>query len=210
MITKYKRECIECSKRFLTVIKTQKLCSVLCSCRLSAKKKIKRTEVTCLKCGKKFWKHNYRINKVKKHFCSVECKRSDNNKKTKKCEYCNKEFEYWESKNSKYKVRFCSIECRHKERISGAKVWKSRDGTPKSHDRKRAIEEYGNKCELCGWSKIVECHHVDGDRTNHKIENLCILCPNHHTLTEEKYKNNPNYIDVEKLKELIENARGNT
>lgn len=47
-----------------------------------------------------------------------------------------------------------------------------------------------NKCELCGidsWNnnKITcEIHHIDGDRTNHKLDNLQILCPNCHSQTD--------------------------
>lgn len=48
-----------------------------------------------------------------------------------------------------------------------------------------------DKCELCGWSekrpgeKFTPCelHHIDGDRTNHKLDNLQLLCPNCHSLT---------------------------
>lgn len=53
---------------------------------------------------------------------------------------------------------------------------------------KNKIKE--NKCEECGiteWNgqKInFELDHVDGDRTNHKLENLKILCPNCHSQTE--------------------------
>jgi 5-methylcytosine-specific restriction endonuclease McrA len=46
-----------------------------------------------------------------------------------------------------------------------------------------------NKCEECGISewmgKKINCDldHVDGNRTNHKFENLRILCPNCHSQT---------------------------
>lgn len=46
-----------------------------------------------------------------------------------------------------------------------------------------------NKCEECGiekWqNKIIECEldHVDGNRSNHRLENLRILCPNCHSQT---------------------------
>ncbi|MFK5882807.1 MAG: HNH endonuclease signature motif containing protein [Candidatus Izemoplasma sp.] len=46
-----------------------------------------------------------------------------------------------------------------------------------------------NKCELCGideWnSRPIECEldHIDGIRTNHKMTNLRILCPNCHSQT---------------------------
>lgn len=46
------------------------------------------------------------------------------------------------------------------------------------------------KCEDCGVTEwrgkklILELDHIDGDRTNHKFENLRILCPNCHSQTE--------------------------
>ena len=47
-----------------------------------------------------------------------------------------------------------------------------------------------NKCEICNiseWNgKKIECEldHIDGDRTNNKLENLRILCPNCHSQTD--------------------------
>lgn len=46
------------------------------------------------------------------------------------------------------------------------------------------------KCECCGlsvWNGLpisLELHHKDGNRTNHKFENLQLLCPNCHAQTE--------------------------
>ena len=48
------------------------------------------------------------------------------------------------------------------------------------------------KCEKCGWGEMneysntvpLEIHHKDGDCTNNLIENLELLCPNCHSLTE--------------------------
>lgn len=46
-----------------------------------------------------------------------------------------------------------------------------------------------NKCEICeikdwqGNSLSCELDHIDGDRTNHRLENLRILCPNCHSQT---------------------------
>lgn len=46
-------------------------------------------------------------------------------------------------------------------------------------------------CELCGQGNIwnglplsLQLNHVDGDNSNHKLDNLEILCPNCHTQTE--------------------------
>jgi len=57
--------------------------------------------------------------------------------------------------------------------------------------RKRLISEgyKENKCELCGidnWlgKKIsLELDHIDGDKKNHSLSNLRIICPNCHSQT---------------------------
>ena len=58
----------------------------------------------------------------------------------------------------------------------------------------RLIEEgyKEDKCEICGWSEKLygmkyspcELHHRNGNPTDHRLENLMILCPNCHSLTE--------------------------
>ena len=56
------------------------------------------------------------------------------------------------------------------------------------------------RCECCGLSEWngsqipLELHHIDGNRTNHKLENLMLLCPNCHAQTnnykaKNKHKN---------------------
>jgi len=50
----------------------------------------------------------------------------------------------------------------------------------------------GRKCEICGWNEInifhniipVQLHHKDGNKDNNYEDNLVILCPNCHSLTE--------------------------
>lgn len=46
---------------------------------------------------------------------------------------------------------------------------------------------YCNNCKLDSWltkALILEIHHKDGDRTNNKLNNLQLLCPNCHSYTE--------------------------
>ena len=40
------------------------------------------------------------------------------------------------------------------------------------------------KCEICGYTKSTELHHINGDPTDNRLENLQILCPNCHSQTE--------------------------
>lgn len=59
-----------------------------------------------------------------------------------------------------------------------------------THSRKRKYREErlkiaNNKCEKCGWNmvkSVLNVHHIDRNRTNNKLENLIILCPNCHSI----------------------------
>jgi predicted HNH restriction endonuclease len=70
------------------------------------------------------------------------------------------------------------------------------------------LEKTGCACEICGcnWvnpksgKPIVEIHHIDGDAFNNKEDNLQVLCPNHHAMTET-FKNNNEKGRSKRLKE---------
>ena len=55
-----------------------------------------------------------------------------------------------------------------------------------------------NKCEICGcvnWQGKplkMELHHIDGNRTNHNLNNLQMLCPNCHSQTDNYTSKNKN------------------
>lgn len=113
----------------------------------------KRKEKICLNCGKTL------INAQKK-FCSNEC-----------------QTEY----NSLDKLN---------NWLNGTNYTKGATQTP-SFIRRYLMKKYSNKCQKCGWGEVseytgkipLEIHHIDGDCTNNSEDNLELLCPNCHSLT---------------------------
>lgn len=47
------------------------------------------------------------------------------------------------------------------------------------HELYKKITE---KCQVCGFDKIVDMHHIDMNHSNNSPENLTGLCPNHHKM----------------------------
>ena len=113
-----------------------------------------------------------------------------------KCTNCGKEFVCYPESNGK----FCSFKCQHEyEYKKYIEQWKNGeiDGVVggyslSKHIRKYLFEKYNNSCQLCGWSKEnphtnkipLQIHHIDGNCLNNKEENLQLLCPNCHSLTD--------------------------
>lgn len=48
------------------------------------------------------------------------------------------------------------------------------------HYREFCFSHKKEECEVCGDSNEVLVHHIDGDRTNNKLENLLPVCREHH------------------------------
>lgn len=169
--TKY---CIVCGKK---LEKSQvKFCSHSCSATFNNSKRNKKNEIVCDSDG--------RVIQIKKY-----------------CEYCGKEL------NSN-QDRFCSNKCqKDNDHLLFVKRWKNGDedgingeyGISK-HIRRYLMEKNNCKCEICGWSKTnnftgtipLEIHHIDGNYKNNKEENLQLLCPNCHSLTEFTKSHNKN------------------
>jgi len=96
--------------------------------------------------------------------------------------------------------KYCSRDCQYKDYRSkmisewlsgnhnGMKGKTATAGWIKTHLK----ETRGNCCEICKWGEVnkhtgkvpIELNHIDGDFTNNKIENLQLLCPNCHALTD--------------------------
>ena len=131
------------------------------------------------------------------------------------CLFCGK-------KLTKSQTKYCSNSCQQQYQTNSyIQDWLNGevDGLSGQYGLSKRIRDYKFKkanyqCELCGWGKInpftntlpLEIHHIDGNYKNNKEENLQVLCPNCHSLTEtikgankkgregrDKYKARKNY-----------------
>ena len=72
--------------------------------------------------------------------------------------------------------------------------------TYKPFVRKYLFRKYNNKCQRCGWGETnkstglvpLQIHHIDGDALNNDINNIELLCPNCHSLTDNFGSRNKN------------------
>ena len=119
----------------------------------------------------------------------------------------------WEQIRAAYELGLTAKECQERFGFCGA-TWSQavergdirprprreptesilRDGRPRGryHVKKRLIEAglKEGRCEICGLEEwlghpiSLELHHVNGDKLDHRLESLQILCPNCHSQTE--------------------------
>ena len=106
-------------------------------------------------------------------------------------------------KLTKRQTKYCSNTCQ-KEYEFQQRIIKWKNGQLSGYSgtnispyvRRYMLEKNNYSCEICGWNKInpfsgnspLEVHHKDGNFMNNKEENLQVLCPNCHSLTDT-YKN---------------------
>ena len=171
----------------------------LCSRKCASKLYTTRVNKICVYCGKAFEVPNRR--KHIQRFCSQKCSTTwlANTRKKKRppCVVCGKTL----LKGQRYCSLKCSLEHRYRVYI---KQWLAgtRSGSTKDPSRKAGYkpspyvvrwlrETRGNKCEKCGWCKRhplsgtvpLQPHHIDGNGSNNRPENLKLLCPSCHSLT---------------------------
>lgn len=126
---------------------------------------------------------NVLYHNVKSHQCP-NCGTIASKKVLLSCSNCGQEL--WRRPNDIKKNKsghfYCSRECgnQHKNQLRRENgEWDNSI----SNYRSKAMQTYEQKCLCCGWDedpRILEAHHIDEDRTNGKIENLCLLCPTCH------------------------------
>lgn len=88
-----------------------------------------------------------------------------------------------------------------------------------STTQKALIALRGRQCEHCGYTEWLgspinlEVHHINGDRTDNRLENLQLLCPNCHSYTfnyakqrDKRYKTDEEFVQALKDHKTINKA----
>ena len=104
------------------------------------------------------------------------------------------------------KIEFCNVQCQNEYKYKTyIERWKKGEENGLKGEyglsryiRRYLLEKHNCKCEKCGWGEEnshthtipLEIHHMDGDYKNNKEENLQVLCPNCHSLTETHKSHN--------------------
>ena len=171
----------------------------------------KKENKYCLWCGKEIEGKNKKSKKFCNNSCAAKYnnngrKHSEETKK-KIAETLSKKKDYVYSSDpvyckncgkliEKHPNIFCNNECcaeyNKKQKINDWKIYPEKYSKEELPEfiRRYLIDKY-NGCQICGWNEInpttgktpLEVHHIDGNCTNNKEENLQLLCPNHHSLT---------------------------
>ena len=133
------------------------------------------------------------------------------------CKNCKIEFKHNPSQGGTY----CSIKCQHEYQynqnitdwLSKNITGRQRDDRPSDFVRKYLMEECNYSCTKCGWNKpnpvngivYLEIDHIDGNRKNGYRENLQVLCPNCHTLTDT-YKTLNKHVGYHKNRKILKES----
>lgn len=144
-------------------------------------------ELCCKHCDRLFWCPVDRISRRK--FCSCKCAQ-EAQRATRieiECDQCSRSFYRVPShveRKSKSGLRFCSRHCKEEaQSLEGGNVAalqpKHYGNGIRAAYRRRVLRRRPNRCVRCGYRqdpKMLDVHHIDGDRTNNKPNNLEIVC----------------------------------
>lgn len=127
----------------------------------------------CKNCGK-LLNYDKRYNK----FCNHNCAAEFNNKTRIR-------------KNVKPKIKQYTLEDKINDWKNGKNFITGVANVP-IFIKRYMFNKFNNRCQICGWSKTnqfngkvpLQIHHIDGNCTNNLENNLQLLCPNCHSLTD--------------------------
>lgn len=215
-----KRYCLNCGKELDPRERSRrKFCSQSCAAQYNNKLRehTDETKSAISEGVKKYWSEHQlsdedRYNKYHKdkygisyeEYLSRKERCVKGSKDVAHCVVCGKELEPRQS-------IFCSQECRdkHDQQLYEDYIerWKrgEESGCTPSYKIHKYVKRYlfeknNNSCQECGWNRVnehtgnvpLQIHHIDGDCTNNSEENLQLLCPNCHALTENFGSRNKN------------------
>ena len=167
---KVEKACVECNEMFLPERKTQIFCSRRCSAIHNNAKTPKRPvgpyskkKVVCRRCGIV----TYRNLDSEFEFCSVVCRNRNN-------------FEEW--LNGTYLIHYDS---KYNDFPEWAKVLLAEHV---GYQCQAVREDTGFRCTESRMKNsgktVLEIEHKDGNASNHSPENIELLCPTCHSLTD--------------------------
>lgn len=219
-------ECVICGDIFYVykkyiVSKSRSTKNSFCCCSNKCRYyiRIKRTLVSCLSCGKKFYKKNIELKKTPNSFCSQSCSAKYNNNKFPK-----RKKQYGKCNRCKTliptKHKYC-VPCRKlKPWIKEALVSKNESVKREGRKKKRmAVNFMGGSCIICKYDKCMGAlhfHHVNPDEKEFQISGRnmswqrmkkellkCVLiCANCHSEVHEGISKIPdNWRNIFKNKE---------
>jgi len=185
-------ECKNCGTKVKKA--NRKFCSHKCANIFTGPVRRKRVALTCEYCLKKFevtpGDLKYRVNI---RFCSVACRNVGSKNFSKwvrvNCDHCGKNFGRLTSKLSNFKHHFCGDPCRREfNKINpphkgsgtwlenGYKVKYTGNGNGRKEHRLVMEKHLGRKLEIKEY-----IHHINGDKTDNRIDNLVIMTASEHT-----------------------------
>lgn len=183
----------------------------------------------CLYCNKEIPINDLTPSKYnEKKFCNHSCATSYNNQGVRRnykdgVDY-DSQNECLNCKNTIPRLKkYCSKECQNEyEQSEWEKRWFTGEISgnndslwiqPSGRVRTYLFKKYNNKCAECGWGETnpftgripLEIHHKDGNARNTVPDNLTLLCPNCHSLTENyRVANKGNGRGIKLIPKLIE------
>lgn len=142
-------------------------------------------------CGKEYLAAKHRKTK----YCSQSCQGSGKrNRESFFCNTCGKKISRAKSKVNvgKHGYNFCSRLCKEKaQSIDGhiPDIRPTHYGDGKTEYRQRAFKIHGSICNRCKYNeddRMLDVHHIDGNRKNGNPANLEVLCVWCHALETRK------------------------
>ena len=181
-----KKHCLTCGKELTYNQRANKFCSSRCAAIYNNIARGERSPETKAKISLSLRNLPLNENDINEYVSTHKREKHD------KCPICGKE------KNNVFTMycsNKCYIEARKKEKIER---WLNGENFVNGANlipifiREYLFKIHDSKCEICGWGEVnehtglvpLQIHHIDGDCTNNNIENLQLLCPNCHSLTD--------------------------